>query len=318
MIKLAKEVLNKKISATAELIRKVEEESPDVYEDLKYLYPYTGNAYILGITGLPGSGKSTIINFLIKYFRSMNKSVGAIVVDPSSPLSNGSILGDRIRMLEHSMDDKVFIKSLATRGWYGGLSKTTARIINILDAMGKDVILLETVGVGQTEASIMNFSHTIVLVLVPEMGDYVQTIKAGVLEIGDIFVINKIDKRDPSEIIQNIESLIRYENPSPDKWKKIIIPTNALNYKGFDMLVDSINNHREYFLKFKRQDYLKNRARQEIRDEIYGYFIDFFIKKFDRAESFEKLVGDIAQKNADPYSSSRDILQNLKLNKELK
>jgi LAO/AO transport system kinase len=318
MAKLAKEVLDKKVAATAELIRKVEEESPDVYEDLKYLYPYTGNAYILGITGLPGSGKSTIINLLIKHFRSQNKSVGAIVVDPSSPLSSGSILGDRIRMLEHSMDDQVFIKSLATRGWYGGLSKTTTRIINILDAMGKDVILLETVGVGQTEASIMNFSHTTVLVLVPEMGDYIQTIKAGVLEIGDIFVINKIDKRDPSEILQNIESLIRHENPGPNEWKKRVIPTNALNYKGFDMLIDSINDHREYFLKFDKQNYLENRAKQELKDEIYGYFIDFFIKKFDKSENFKKLVEDIVQKNTDPYSSSLDMLQNLKLNRELR
>ena len=205
MSKLAEEVLKKNISSVAKLVRKVEDEDPDVYRDLKFLYPYTGNAYILGVTGLPGSGKSTILNLLIKYFRSLGKTVGVIAVDPSSPISNGSILGDRIRMLEHSIDEDVFIKSLATRGWCGGLSKTTARIINILDAMGKDVILLETVGVGQAEVSVMNFAHTTVLVLVPEMGDYIQTIKAGVLEIGDIFVINKIDKREPNELFQNLE-----------------------------------------------------------------------------------------------------------------
>jgi len=207
--RLANEVLEGKIPAAAELIRKVEEESPDIYKDLELLYPHTGNAYILGITGLPGSGKSTLVNLLIKHYRAQKKKVGVVAVDPSSPVSNGAILGDRVRMIEHSSDREVFIKSLATRGWYGGLSRSAARIINVLDAMGKDIILLETVGVGQTEVSIMNFAHTTVLVLVPEMGDYVQTIKAGVLEIGDIFVINKIDKRDPAELLQNMESLLR-------------------------------------------------------------------------------------------------------------
>ena len=168
---LAKGVLEGKVSSTAELIRKVEEESPDIQEDLQLLYPHTGKAYILGITGLPGSGKSTLVSLLIKHYRALGKSVGVVAVDPSSPISNGAILGDRIRMIEHSSDKKVFIKSLATRGWYGGLSRSAARIINILDAMGKEIILLETVGVGQTEVSVMNFAHSTVLVLVTEMGD---------------------------------------------------------------------------------------------------------------------------------------------------
>ncbi|MBM3705769.1 MAG: methylmalonyl Co-A mutase-associated GTPase MeaB, partial [Actinobacteria bacterium] len=166
MSQLSEEILKKKnLRSAALLIRKIEEESPDVLEDLSCLYPHTGKAFILGITGIPGSGKSTIINLLIKHFRKEGRSVGVVAVDPSSPFSNGAILGDRIRMVEHSKDPEVFIKSLATRGWYGGLSSSTARIINVLDAMGKDIILLETVGVGQTEVSIMNFAHTTVLVL---------------------------------------------------------------------------------------------------------------------------------------------------------
>jgi len=321
MSKLAKDVIEGKIKAAAELIRKVEEESPDVYEDMHYLYPQTGNAFILGVTGLPGSGKSTIVNLIIKHFRQIGKSVGVVAVDPSSPLTSGAILGDRVRMMQHSTDDKVFIKSLATRGWYGGLSRSAARIINILDAMGKDVIILETVGVGQTEVSIMNFAHTTVLVLVPEMGDYVQTIKAGVLEIGDIFVINKIDKTDPSELLQNMQSLIRNRDYSPEGlpsqqiWQQKIILTSAMAQKGFDELIQEINSHREYFLHYKREKYLNQRAGQELKDEVYSYFVDFFSKGFEKEEKFGNTIKDIAEKKTDPYKEALKIIESLNMKK---
>jgi LAO/AO transport system kinase len=319
MSKLAKEVIEGKIKAAAELIRKVEEESPDIYDDMHYLYPHTGNAFILGITGLPGSGKSTIVNLLIKHFREQGKSVGVVAVDPSSPMTSGAILGDRVRMIEHSTDNKVFIKSLATRGWYGGLSRSSARIINILDAMGKDVIILETVGVGQTEVSIMNFAHTTVLVLVPEMGDFVQTIKAGVLEIGDIFVINKIDKTDPGELLQNMQSLIRNrdylpgDQPDMQTWQQKIILTSAMAQKGFDELIKEINSHREYFLEHKREQYLKQRAAQELKDEVYSYFVDYFRRSFESGKEFINVIKDIAQKKADPYEEALKIIERLNI-----
>ena len=313
MSKLAREILENKLTSAAKLIRKVEDEDPDVYEDLSILYPHTGNAYILGITGLPGSGKSTIINSLIKHYRSMEKSVGVLAVDPSSPVSAGSILGDRIRMLEHSVDRGVFIKSLATRGWYGGLSKTTARIINILDAMGKDLIILETVGVGQTEVSVMNFAHTTVLVLVPEMGDYIQTIKAGILEIGDIFVINKIDKREPGELLQNLEALIHQEKTGPDDWKKTVILSSAVTDKGFKELMDVIESHREYFFRYKKDYYLKNRVDTELKDEIYGHFLDTVIKRIENDRGYMKAVDEIIKRKTDPYISSKKIIKDLKI-----
>jgi LAO/AO transport system kinase len=321
MSRLGKEIIEGKIKAAAELIRKVEEESPDVYEDMHYLYPHTGKAYILGITGLPGSGKSTIVNLLIKHFREQGKSVGVVAVDPSSPISSGAILGDRVRMIEHSTDDKVFIKSLATRGWSGGLSRSAARIINILDAMGKDVIILETVGVGQTEVSIMNFAHTTVLVLVPEMGDYIQTIKAGILEIGDIFVINKIDKTDPGELLQNMQSLIINRDyltggqPEQQLWQHKIILTSAMEQKGFVELIQGINSHRDYFLNFKRKHYLWQRAVQELKDEVYSYFADYLSEKFESEEEFGKILEDITKKKADPYEEALRIIESLNIRK---
>jgi LAO/AO transport system kinase len=312
---LVKGVLDKKISAAAFLIRKAEEEAPGVYEDLKALYPYTGNAHILGITGLPGSGKSTIINLLIKYYRSINKSVGVIAVDPSSPLSKGSILGDRIRMIEHSSDKEVFIKSLATRGWVGGLSKTTARVINILDAMGKDIILLETVGVGQTEVSIMNYAHTTVLVLVAEMGDFIQTIKAGVLEIGDIFVINKTDKRDPYDLQTNIESVIKNEKKDEKTWQKKVLLTSVVQNHGFTELVKLIEEHRKFFLKNNKDSYLEKRARQEIKEELIGNFIDYTNERVDANSQMQKTIDRICLKKEDPYSVSLNILHELNIKK---
>ena len=191
------------IRATARLMRDLDEGEPQAREVLKELYKHTGRAHIVGITGSPGVGKSTLTDRLIQHLRQQGKTVGVVAVDPTSPFSGGAILGDRIRMQRHATDEGVFIRSLATRGHFGGLTVSARAIIHVLDAMGKDFILVETVGVGQDEVEIAGAAHTTIVVTVPGMGDDIQAIKAGILEIGDIFVINKADREGADRTYQD-------------------------------------------------------------------------------------------------------------------
>ena len=193
-MKLARNILEGNVAAAARLIRGIEDELPDVVDDLQSIYPHTGRAAIVGITGAPGAGKSTVVDSLVSIFRRRDLTVGVVAVDPTSPFSGGAILGDRIRMQQHNMDKGVFIRSLATRGWAGGLSKTTMNTVHVMDAMGKDIVLVETVGTGQAEVDIVRVADTTVLVLTPETGDEIQMMKAGILEATDIFIVNKADR----------------------------------------------------------------------------------------------------------------------------
>ena len=189
-------------------MRDIDDQIPTAIAALKELYPKTGRAYIIGITGAPGSGKSTIVDKMIDFFRREGKTVGIVAVDPTSPFTGGAILGDRIRMQRHSTDEGVFIRSLATRGCLGGLSRSTQDIVNVMDAMGKEIILVETVGVGQDEVEIVNTAHTSIVVLVPGMGDDIQAIKAGIIEIGDLFVINKSDREGAEKVERDLRMVL--------------------------------------------------------------------------------------------------------------
>jgi LAO/AO transport system kinase len=301
-------ILKGDVRAAAKLMRDIEEESPRAIEDLKALYPYTGNAYIIGVTGAPGVGKSTLVDTLVGGFREKEMTVGVVAIDPTSPFTGGAILGDRIRMQSHSTDPGVFIRSVATRGWAGGLSKATLNLIHIMDAMQKDIILVETVGTGQAEVDIINVADTSILVLIPGMGDAIQMMKAGILEGTDIFVINKIDRDSADDVRMQLEVMLETKDCPADGWKPPIVLTEAVNNKGITELVAEITRHRESLISSggleKRR---KERARLELIEAVDGYLKSHITDRIDK-DYLQRLVDDLAQKKTDPYSVALEII----------
>jgi LAO/AO transport system kinase len=243
MKKLIQELLKGNKAVAARLITLIENNAKERKKILQALKPHTGNAHIVGITGAPGSGKSTLIDSLIKLLRKNKKTVGVIAVDPTSPITGGSILGDRIRMRNHSMDDGVFIRSMATGGSLGGLSKTAFDAALALDVLGKDIIFIETAGVGQSETAVKNIVHTVIVVLTPGLGDDIQMMKAGIMEIADIFVVNKADLNNAEETAKSLEDMISL---LPQKRKRpSVILTVASEGKGIERVLEGIEDHRK-------------------------------------------------------------------------
>lgn len=312
---LANGVLKKDIKAAAKLMRYIEAEDIKASSELKLLYPHTGNSHIIGITGLPGSGKSTLIDVMIDYFRSDKKTVGVVAIDPTSPFTGGSILGDRVRMQKHSSDDCVFIKSLPTRGWQGGISKVTSRIITVMDAMGKDIILVETAGVGQTEVEIKNLVHTTVVVLVGGFGDYVQIIKAGILEIADIFVINKADKNNGKDLEFDLKNLFnsgssKSKTDTGKIWNPAIYLTEATGRKGIDKLIQGIIAHKNYLRKIgKFNQYFKSKSESDLKEIISDYITNLLFAKIENDSLFKKLIEDLTSNGSNPYTIAEKILK---------
>lgn len=300
---LYQDVLKGNIRATAKLIRKIDDRSDDYIEELKAIYPETGKAFIIGITGNPGAGKSTLVNQLIKHFRSEDKKVGVVAIDPTSPFSGGAILGDRIRMQKFFTDEKVFIRSVATRGNLGGLSRSTYDIIKVLDAMGNDVIIVETVGVGQDEVDICKVADISVVVLIPGMGDHIQAIKAGILEIADLFVVNKCDLPGVDKTIADIEYMLSMDKK---EFKPQIIKVSAEKGEGIQALVDGIYN-------FKNSN-LKNNDKEQCKIELFNTLNTLIQNKVEKVLTKEKLnlyIEELSCKKIDPYSLSEDILSKI-------
>lgn len=311
---LAERVLAGEIRAAARLMRLLDDEVPAAYAELKALFPHTGRAFIIGITGSPGAGKSTLTDRLIHAFRAEGRTVGVVAIDPTSPFSGGAILGDRIRMQQHETDPGVFIRSLATRGNLGGLSRSTRDIIHVLDALGKDVILVETVGVGQDEVDVVGTAHTSVVVLVPGMGDDIQAIKAGILEIADIFVLNKADREGADRTEREIRMMIELGGPGRDNWRPSIVRTVAVRDEGIAELVEAIAAHRSWAeetgrLQDRRREFVEATFRETLSHRLW--------RRAERllgggaAGELSTLRARLEAGEVDPYSAAEQTVQAL-------
>lgn len=304
-------MLKKDIKSIARLLRLIEKDDKKSSEQLKILYPQTGNAHIIGITGLPGSGKSTIIDTLIESFRKEGKTVAVIAIDPTSPYTGGSLLGDRIRMQKHATDPFIFIKSIPTAGWHGGISRVTTKMITVMDAAGYDIILVETVGVGQAEVDIANLVHTTVVVLVGGLGDYIQVIKAGILEIADIYVINKVDKNDSQDLEYNLKNLRAHSiDDGQSLWEPPVILTRATGKKGTEKLFESIRLHRKYLNKTGEfESFFKSKFIIELKQILLDHVTELLEKKIEDDPVSKRLIS--SKNSKDPYSAAEKILNRL-------
>jgi LAO/AO transport system kinase len=311
--RMAKKVIAGDIRSVARLIRDIDDGMPDVRKTLKELYPFTGKAYVIGITGAPGVGKSTLVDQMVSHLRKNNKTVGVLAVDPTSPFSGGAILGDRVRMQRHSMDEGVFIRSLATRGHFGGLTQSTRSSIDVLDAMGKDYILVETVGVGQDEVDVVRSAHTTVIVVIPGMGDDIQAIKAGILEVGDIFVINKADREGTDKTLSDLRLMIDMDQKkyAGGKWKPPILKAQAVFDKGVADLLVEIEKHRNYIVDaggglIVRKK--KDKVREELAEMVKNRVIEEVVNQLTETGEFDKAVKAIVEGKIDPYTACDNLV----------
>jgi LAO/AO transport system kinase len=307
MTTLSEKVITGDPRSIARLITMVENDVPDAVESMKQIHKHTGKAHVIGITGVMGSGKSSLIFELALAYRAQGKKVGIIAIDPTSPFSGGALLGDRIRMMDLSTDSGVFIRSMGTRGMMGGLTSALYDVVEIYDAAGMNVILIETVGVGQDEVDIVKIADTTLVVLVPGLGDSVQTIKAGLMEIADIFVVNKADKPGVEQTVAELESML--DLVSPVERRTPIIATSAKKKEGIQLLIQKIAEHKDYL---KKSNVFETRRRQryeaELIEIIRKRLMDFIFDEKKLKRTVDCCIDQISKKELDPYSAADTIL----------
>lgn len=296
--------------SAAKIITLIENERPEKEEIISRIYPHTGKAHIIGITGSPGAGKSSLIDRLVSTLRSEDLRVGVIAVDPSSPFSGGALLGDRIRMQEHALDKKVFIRSMGTRGTLGGLSRATKDVVKVLDAYGCDVILIETVGVGQTELDIMHYADSTVVVQSPGAGDRIQAMKAGIMEIADIFVVNKCDLADVTKIITDIENMIDL-SPLAKNWRPPVVKTSTFTGDGIGGLWEKLKDHRAYKTVYGTTASDEEKLRSELLEIMQGKVLERLKAGALSNGKMEEVVKGVLNRRVDPYTAAETLLGKL-------
>lgn len=308
-IGLADRILQGEIRAAARLMRDIDDGFASSFVELKQLYPYTGKAFIIGITGPPGAGKSTLVDQITAEYRQQGKRVGIVAVDPTSPFTGGAILGDRIRMNRHADDGGVFIRSLATRGCLGGVSRSTGDVVNVMDAMGMDVIIIETVGVGQDEIDIVRMAHTTVVVMVPGLGDDIQAIKAGILEIADVFVVNKADRDGADRTARELSMMLEMGGGRECGWLPKVLRTEACRGVGVHELVAEFAAHRQYlfasgyinkFIAEKNAAIFSEMLKERLFSSVYQTLL--------ANGRFREVVAGMSGREIDPYSAVEDVV----------
>lgn len=294
--------------ALARLISLLEEDDPRAAEVMRLVHGRTGRAYCVGVTGPPGAGKSTLVSVMARLYREQGLSVGVLAVDPSSPYSGGALLGDRIRMRRHYLDSGVFIRSMSTRGAHGGLPMATKGAVRLLDASGKDVVMVETAGVGQTELAVMDVADTVVVALAPESGDVVQTLKAGLLEIADILVVNKADKDGADRLEASLRAVVHMGEKGEGDWTVPVLKTQAFDDVGVPELEQAIREHREYQEADGRlEERRRKRLGREFMDAVESRLLARLRERLTRDPRVETSLEQVERGDLDPYSAALDF-----------